>query len=82
MTPDQQRKNNASRAIRLAKEGTYSCAAQTLKSDVAHAATTAVEDTLLNKHPKELLEADRGFELNEDVNILLLPNIATSLAMK
>ena len=60
-TPEQQRKSNADRAIRLAKEGAYSRAAQALGSAGVHAASPAVAAELRRKHPQARPTTDGEF---------------------
>ena len=72
-TLEQQRKSNAARAIRLAKEGAYSRAAQALKSDGVHSATPAVVETLLRKHPQVLPETDGDFAFTDECDLPAIP---------
>ena len=73
-TPEQQRKSNADRAVRLAKEGAYARKAQALGSDGAHAASPTVAEELKRKHP--LVRPDTGgdFLFPPDSELLLIPD--------
>ncbi len=70
LTKTEQHSHNVKRAIRLAKEGAYSRAAQCLGSSGVHEASPKVIQTLIDKHPQEVPPTDGDFEFPTE-----LPNL-------
>ena len=60
-TDKEQKELNIKRAVKLAKEGAYSRAAQCLGSSGVHEPTDKVIATLIEKHPQEVPSTDGDF---------------------
>ena len=58
LTPENQQRNNARRAIRLAKEGAYGKAAQALQSTGIASPSDETSAALLGKHPQQVPDTD------------------------